>query len=1468
MNRTQSVLHALPSDLINKLCRSKVTRLSLKQMYTLGRHVLESKNQGALVIPAVFLHQELPIRLSHALSMLNSNMLPVNMADMPNFQHIARSYLEDISMVTQMPKPSTPKLEEEFTALLRNLEQRHKIKIMAISRGFRELMDNVQKQCVEQDAPNPLFYHNGKGWTIEPEADKAIQTFFNRFYTINLGTRLLIGEHLSLHCHNHNLVQRVHPLSISKRAIRDAQKVVAAHYGQPAPSVLIHTPNPDISTTYVDEFLHRNIYELLKNAMRATCETHLKAGSPMSIGLSSASSSPARLAKLPPIKLVLVDGGEDVTIKISDEGGGMALSEMDRVWSYVHSGESSSLRQPSITTTQEHPKITTTTTPLQTSAPNTSTLLTSNISETEKAKADPSTSSTSVLQPADSMSVMGGLSGEAKDYLDAPLNGSGHGLPLARLIARYFGGDLNLISMQGYGTDSYLSLYRDDDHLENFPEVDEEMAAEVDVFVSELLEEPSSASSSPRNGENFMTRIIPPTNGTTSSSKQQDENPWDPHHEDDLYNHSDSDLDQDESYYVPSTPFAQKLASLDPALYQGSGGDKENASRIVSALYKVLQQHQKDIEYKEEMDLNWRRLSNDYEISVQNLNNTKAQLEKSERETDLLSGRIGAMEDELRVESEKHRHTRDELKSAKANLQYMKTQFAHESRKKEQEMHILKEKVQKSINRTTNGSTPTSIPGGITVLNPVPRTLYGGRHNTNSETAEQLLQEVIEQQQSKEQELVEENEQLRRTLYTVHVEIEGLLRKHSDTRNSPTNPYGLPYEMVRDKIESEIRDTLTVLSDQWTHRPSKDPVISPGDIVVRDQMIADLQKQIEKLQLELEDSTLLVQGAQKMIDNLSSGNFLAGLQDFKLNLEGSDMTLQEIDEAETKIRQQREELAKERKKFTAACLDLGKQREELQRAKIEFEEGKMTFTLDKFMSLLTSSPAAEKRNFESSPPPSPTHRQRDISSSTAAAPATSSTTATWSRKRVATSPLPPILGQPEGRAVRPKTNLSTTVLEVPDVDGEGARFVPSLSKSAQNNRSNSSEDRFLQPSLTSQSKRTQQRFDEDDEEDEEDEPLVRIPARTKSTTTTATRSGFGGVQIPVPEISVSRTSTPSSFASPGRASRLEGVLGPSTPFSSSTVQRSATQPTFGVPSTSSSSTTTAAAPATYNARPNTPSGFSSTNFVWDPKGPSTSFSNTFNPDRGNTSSNNNDSNSRTTHNTTAAAASVATGFGRELPTVTQVTKMPSAFSRAAAQLASRKSVSRPPSRTEGSLFPTSSFAFTLESRTGGRPSSGNNNTTNSYTAPVVRSTTPSQSPPLLPQSHPEPQQLQHQQNQRPVSSGVARSGSAGTALPSNTSVTTARVPATSAARSQPSKSLPRTTGGKDEAGSGSGSGSRLTQAATTQSGRISSATGKSQQRQAYVPKGPAVGRDLFQSQLHARHLYAANRQTFTSAKKP
>merc|ERR1712146_528885 len=138
--------------------------------------------------------------------------------------------------------------------------------------------------------------------------------------------------------------------------------------------------------------MHYILLELLKNAMRSTVETHRN-----------------KSGRLPMVQIMIAHGDEDVTFKICDEGGGIPRSEIDAVWTYLHS---SATRPP--------------------------------IAEDLKQENRHNTS----------VGVLAGY---------------GMGLPLSRIYAEYFGGNLDIKSMEGFGTDCYLHLCRLGVNCEKLP---------------------------------------------------------------------------------------------------------------------------------------------------------------------------------------------------------------------------------------------------------------------------------------------------------------------------------------------------------------------------------------------------------------------------------------------------------------------------------------------------------------------------------------------------------------------------------------------------------------------------------------------------------------------------------------------------------------------------------------------------------------------------------------------------------------------------------------------------------------------------------------------------------------------------------------------------------------------------------------------------------------------------------------
>jgi len=259
--------------------------------------------------------------------------------------------------------PEVQDYNKRFTKMLEHIKSRHDPTVTTVAQGVLEWKRSQNARHIGLD----------------------IQAWLDRFYLSRIGIRFLIGQHVAINTHQAHedyvgiICTQANVHDIVQEAIENARFVCEEHYAMfKGPPVQLICPQ-NLTFPYVPGHLSHICFELLKNSLRAIVERH---GADNEV--------------FPPIKVVVVEGKEDITIKISDEGGGIPRSAIPLIWTYMY-------------TTMES-------------------------------------------QGIDS-------NFQASDF-KAPMAGFGYGLPLSRLYARYFGGDLRLISMDGFGTDVYIHLNR------------------------------------------------------------------------------------------------------------------------------------------------------------------------------------------------------------------------------------------------------------------------------------------------------------------------------------------------------------------------------------------------------------------------------------------------------------------------------------------------------------------------------------------------------------------------------------------------------------------------------------------------------------------------------------------------------------------------------------------------------------------------------------------------------------------------------------------------------------------------------------------------------------------------------------------------------------------------------------------------------------------------------------------------
>ncbi|XP_044789697.2 pyruvate dehydrogenase (acetyl-transferring) kinase isozyme 1, mitochondrial isoform X2 [Bubalus bubalis] len=287
----------------------------------------------------MFLRQELPVRLANIMKEIS--LLPDNLLRTPSVQLVQSWYIQSLQELLEFKDKSAEdaKTIYDFTDTVIRIRNRHNDVIPTMAEGVVEYKES---------------------FGVDPVTSQNVQYFLDRFYMSRISIRMLLNQHSLLFGGKGkgSLSHRKHVGSINPNC--NVVEVIKAK-----------SPGQPIQVVYVPSHLYHMVFELFKNAMRATMEHHADKG------------------VYPPIQVHVTLGKEDLTVKMSDRGGGVPLRKIDRLFNYMYS-------------TAPRPRV-----------------------ETSRA---------------------------------VPLAGFGYGLPISRLYAQYFQGDLKLYSLEGYGTDAVIYI--------------------------------------------------------------------------------------------------------------------------------------------------------------------------------------------------------------------------------------------------------------------------------------------------------------------------------------------------------------------------------------------------------------------------------------------------------------------------------------------------------------------------------------------------------------------------------------------------------------------------------------------------------------------------------------------------------------------------------------------------------------------------------------------------------------------------------------------------------------------------------------------------------------------------------------------------------------------------------------------------------------------------------------------------
>ncbi|XP_042439007.1 afadin- and alpha-actinin-binding protein-like [Zingiber officinale] len=258
--------------------------------------------------------------------------------------------------------------------------------------------------------------------------------------------------------------------------------------------------------------------------------------------------------------------------------------------------------------------------------------------------------------------------------------------------------------------------------------------------------------------------------------------------------------------------------------------DPVSVARTCNCIYSLLQQRQRDIEFREGSNEQKQRLQSDISRLEAKVERLESQLAAKDRELATLTRMEAKNKASLKTQMEKLQQERDEFQKMVIGNQQVRTQQMHEMKKKEKEYMKLQERLNQVLAEKKKESR-----SGMEIMNLLQK--EGRQRGTwNGKKADSdFYKMIVDAYEVKKQELMTENSDLRALLRSMQMDMRDFLNapnglpqqtyavNEKQDVESPQSPLGgrtdvfdLPFHMARDQIEESLRTKMSSIKERMT----------------------------------------------------------------------------------------------------------------------------------------------------------------------------------------------------------------------------------------------------------------------------------------------------------------------------------------------------------------------------------------------------------------------------------------------------------------------------------------------------------------------------------------------------------------------------------------------------------------------------------------------------------------------------